>query len=82
MNPETHRGDGGGVIGIETPGAFCSATTRAGKWCRSMPLQAEGLCFAHSLKLAERHKATQALIGSPEWAGRRDQEPAQERWQW
>ena len=63
MESKTHRGNGLGVLGIEEPGVFCSATTLAGKRCRGIPLQGEGLCFAHSVKLADKRRAAQVAGG-------------------
>jgi hypothetical protein len=63
MGIGTHEVTGGDVIGIEQPGQFCTATTRAGRRCRGIPLQGEGLCFAHSERLAEKRHQAQAAGG-------------------
>ena len=63
MASERHQENAGGVIGTEAPGQFCTATTKAGKRCRGIPLQGEGLCFAHSERLAEKRLAAQRAGG-------------------
>lgn len=63
MGIETHADNGGGVIGTEAPGQFCTATTLSGKRCRGIPLKGEGLCFAHSERLAEKRKAAGQTAG-------------------